>query len=267
MQLKKYQIIFMLVFSCVAHASVYAGSQQKINFTMQELAPFAKQVEHYAAAKGAKVFFLARLGTARSHLPDAIQFTHTGLAVYSDITSSDGQQLRGNTIYNLYQKPQDLSESTLVTDYPVDFFAGAVELKAGIIIPTKKMQAKILKSLNSGVNIRLHNPKYSLISNPYSRSFQNCNEHILDIIFASIYSTEDTKQLKANQKEYFNAQLVQVSPFKRLLAPMLSSYIRMSDQGEDIQLVTFTTISKFLDQYGLAKGYAVMDINNVQEIN
>jgi hypothetical protein len=237
------------------HAPCYAGSQKGLtqsNFSVEEAAHFAKQVEKTAARHGARVFILARLGSPKNQLPEGIHYTHVGLAVYSSIQTEDGATLRGYAIHNLYQDVNDLSRSQLVMDYPVDFFLGAVELKAGIIIPSQIVQQKILAAFEQGVNRQLHNPEYSIISNPYSRDYQNCTEHLLDLLFAAIYATDSLAQIKANQRAYFKAHSIEVSPFKRLLAPVFSSEIQMRDQGKSIKVATFTSIANFMTQYGLA---------------
>ncbi len=158
-----------------------------------------------------------------------------------------------------------LEVSRLVLDYPVDFFMGAVELKAGILIPTPQFQHKLLQSLAMNRNAKLHNTHYSIVSNPYSSTYQNCTEHILDLVFAAIYDTDSVPQLKANPRTYFKAQTIRVSPFKRLLAPMFSADIKMGDQDEVLQVATFTSISRFLNDYGLLAASALIDSQGIKE--
>lgn len=260
--------IMIVLFFCIAHSPVYAGSQQSVgaaSYPIAELAPFAKRVEQYAGQQGARVFIIARLGSPRSLLPEGISFTHAALAIYSDIKTAEGKMVKGYAIYNLYQDAEQPDVSKLVVDYPVDFFSGVEELVAGVIVPTPKLQEKILRSMVMGRNEQFHNPDYSLVSNPFSTRFQNCTEHLLDILFSSIYDTDSLSQIKVNQKAYFQAQTIALSPVKRLLAPMLSSAISLSDHEGDIKLVTFTKIAHFLMSHGLAKNYAVVDVDGVTE--
>ena len=255
-----YLCVFLLL--CIAHSISFAGSQQNTVdgvFSAEKLAPFAKKIEKYAASKGARVFIISRLGSPKSDLPENIEFTHVGLAVYSEIKAKDGQLLKGYAIHNLYQNAQDLSVSNLVIDYPMDFFMGVAALKAGVIIPKIQLQKKLLASITTGVNKQLHNANYSIIANPYSLSYQNCTEHLLDILFSSIYETNDHAQIKANEKAYFKAQKIKVSPFKRLLEPMISSEISVSDHEGDIKTATFSTLAKFLNDYDLTQEAVVID--------
>jgi hypothetical protein len=258
------KLLLVFSLSILACSPACAGSQQysgESKFSTEQLAEFAKQVEKVAGAKGARALIVGRLGTPQSELPERIQFTHVGLAIYSRIDTSEGKTLYGYAIHNLYQNPNDLDHSSLVTDYPIDFFAGAVELKAGIIIPKRELQIRLIAAIESGANKRLHNVNYSIVSNPYSLKFQNCTEHLLDMIFASIYQTEDRQQIKVNEQTYFTAQSIKLSPLKRLLAPLVSDGINMSDHPAQIKTATFTTIADFLTNYGLVESVMVLDEN------
>jgi hypothetical protein len=124
----------------------FAGSAQKteIQFSINEVETFAKNVEVYAASKGARAFIIGRVGRPAKDLPKGIQFTHTAIAVYSSIVLDSGEKVKGYAIHNLYQKEGQGDKSELVVDYPVDFFWGVNTLKAGIIIPTPDVQQRLL---------------------------------------------------------------------------------------------------------------------------
>jgi len=270
MRKMSYFITLVILIVCMTHSAVYAGSQQIGNSTSQsieEVIPFAKQVEKYAASKGARVFLLARLGSPQSLLPEGVEFTHVGLAVYSNIQTNNGETVKGYAIHNLYQQAHRPERSHLVTDYPVDFFSGVPELKAGIIVPIPKLQDKLLRSIALGRGEQFHNSRYSIIANPYTKDYQNCTEHTLDILFSSIYSTDSLAQIKANQRAYFKAQKIEISPIKRFFAPMLSSAVRLSDHQGQVRVATFTRIANFLSEHGLSSVYAVINGEDVSEYN
>lgn len=264
MQVNVVKLLLVFLLSLLAYSPVYAGSRQhpgESKYSTEQFAEFAKQVEQFAGSKGARAFIVGRLGTPQSQLPEHVQFTHVGLAIYSRIDTVDGRVLYGYAIHNLYQNPKDLDHSSLVMDYPLDFFSGAEELKAGIIIPKRELQFKLIAEIESGVNERLHNPNYSMVSNPYSLKFQNCTEHLLDMIFAAIYQTENRLQIKVNEQAYFTAQSIKLSPLKRVLAPLVSDGIKMSDHPAQIMTATFTTIAQFLTDNGLVESVTVLDKN------
>jgi hypothetical protein len=249
------KILAAAVFACFLLApggSALAGSSQSggdIHFPVEKIIKFSKKVEKTLAQKGARVAIIARVGVPLKDLPEGIHFTHTAFAVYSDITTADGRHVPGYAIYNLYQRAKEPNISDLVQDFPVDFFAGVPVLKAGLIIPSPELQRRLLQTISSPVYKELHNPKYSNIANPFTLDFQNCTEHTLDVIMAAIYETGDIKKIKANEKAYFKAQVLNVNRLKLLLGSMFIADITISDHPGKPETATFTTIGNFLKKY------------------
>lgn len=250
--------------SCAAlivSLQVQAGSQQQTEskFKPDQVATFAKSVERFAAKNGARAFIIARLGQPEKDLPTGFKFTHTAIAVYSAITLDNGQTAKGYAIYNLYQNADDLSKSSLVTDYPVDFFWGAEALKAGILIPTPELQTKIINAIATGKNQTLHNPRYSLIANPFNNEYQNCTEHTLNIINAAIYDTDNMARIKANTQAYFTPQEVKVSRFKLALGDIFAKGVETDDHDSRINTASFTSIARYLNEFGLSQQAVVFE--------
>ncbi len=243
-------IVLLSAISMLANAGSNQATESK--FKPEEISAFAKNVEKYAAKQGARAFIIARVGQPKSKLPKGIDFTHTAIAVYSEITLNDGKKVKGYAIHNLYQDAKDSNKSALVTDYPVDFFWGVHTLKAGIIIPTPELQQKLIEVVASGQNKELHNPKYSLIANPFNNKFQNCTEHTLNIVNAAIYQTTDMKQIKANTQAYFNPQRVHVSRFKLSLGSVFADGVTTKDHKGKVKTASFGSIAKYLEKYELA---------------
>lgn len=254
------QTIFLtmaLLLSLTGIAS--AGSQQesKIQHEPEQVVAFAKGVEKYAAAKGARAFIIARVGRPVEDLPKGILYTHTAIAVYSAITLSDGKVVNGYAIHNLYQSADDKTKSQLITDYPVDFFWGAHTLTAGIVIPKPEIQQQLISLIANGDNHTLHNPKYTVLANPFNQMYQNCTEHTLDMLNAAIYQTTNTPQLKANAQAHFTPQRVATSRFKLMLGAAFMKDITTADHKGAVRTATFTSIAKYLQKYDLA-AHAVM---------
>ena len=259
------KLIHVFVVICFSFTGVtgvsYAGSQQEAaaRFQPEEIVIFAKSVEKYAAQQQARAFIIARVGRPENDLPEGIRFTHTAVAVYSAITLDNGETVKGYAIHNLYQNNDNVSKSSLVTDYPVDFFWGAQELKAGIIIPSMELQEKLIEIISSGKNKTLHNEKYSVISNPFNNQYQNCTEHTLDVINAAIYQTTDKTQLKLNAKAHFSPQRVKTNPFKLALGSMMMDDLTTRDHKGKVYTTTFTTIAKYLSKYQLAESTVIFN--------
>lgn len=253
-----------ILISCLLISkAAFAGSQQsnKQTFPAEDVSAFAKQVEHYAASNGARAFIIARIGQDKKTLPKGVNFTHSALAIYSEIALDNGKTAKGYAIYNLYQNEKDKNKSSLVTDYPVDFFWGVPELTAGIIIPNSDLQTRLIEAVINGDNVKLHNENYSLISNPYTTKYQNCNEHLLDVINSAIYQTSDKQQLKASTKAYFKPQQIKISRAKLAMGDLFLAGISTDDHGSKVYTTTFSSIARYLSFYDLASDAITMSYN------
>ena len=218
-------------------------------FAPETIIRFSKKVEKALAARGARVAILARMGRPPAQLPDGMHFTHAGFAVYSEITTRDGRKLPGYAVYNLYQNGARPDTSTLVQDFPVDFFAGVAVLEAGVIVPSPELQQRLLEVIASPTYAGLHEPRYSAIANPYTLGRQNCTEFVLDVVNAAIYQTDDIRKIKSAEKRYFTAQKVNVSPLKLMFGSMFSSEVSLSDQPGEPETATFESIERYLEKY------------------
>ncbi|MDH3467395.1 MAG: DUF2145 domain-containing protein [Gammaproteobacteria bacterium] len=233
-----------------------AASQQAggvMGYSAAQIAEFAKRVETDLAEKSAHVAIVSRVGRSGDELPDGIRYTHTGFAVYSAIQTADGRTVPGYVMYNLYQNQEKLNVSRLVRDYPFDFFSAVMELKAGVIIPTPKLQQRLLELIGSQTYTDLHNPRYSAISNPFDARYQNCTEFLLDVVNAAVYQTDDRAQVKARNQEFFKPQPIAVGPVQRFLGSLFSKEFAFSDHDGRVATATFTTIAEYMEQYGLAQ--------------
>ncbi|WP_162847939.1 DUF2145 domain-containing protein [Mariprofundus erugo] len=244
-------LILLFVLNGKAEAGSMAGGEPQ--FSAEQIVSFAKKVEKTVAARGARVFILARAGRPASEMPDGFHYTHVAFGVYSTIKTDDGRDIAGYAIYNLYQDDKQADRSRLVQDYPVDFFASVFELKSGIVIPRPELQKRLLDVIASDTYKKLHNPAYSVVANPYNNRYQNCTEFTLDIIQAAIYNTADTRVIKANNRAYFKAQEVHVSPLKLLLGSITMPDLKTGDQSHGIRTASYTTIAGYLKQYNLVQ--------------
>ncbi len=230
-----------------------AGSSAASNPVLPaaDVAAFSNRVQRDLAGRGANVAIVSRVGRDPAVLPDGINYTHVAFWVYSRITQSDGSTGMGYRVYNLYQRDGDLTQSDLVQDTPSDFFAGAHNLDAGIIIPDPRLQQKLLDVINSPTYTALHNASYSVLANPRTGQFQNCTEHTLDVVMAAIYGTSDQTQIKANIAAHFVPQTVPLNGLQRLFAPAASQALTTADHGSTVGTATFGSIARFMQTHDL----------------
>jgi hypothetical protein len=233
---------------------VTAGSSQAGNAKLPQadVAAFANRVQHDLAARGANVAIVARMGRDPSVLPRGIQYTHVSFWVFSNIRREDGSTGRGYQVYNLYQLSNNQSRSKLVQDSPADFMTGAHRLDVGVIIPDVRLQKKLLKVISGPTYSALHNARYSVLSNPKTSQFQNCTEHTLDVIMASVYGTKSKPQIKANIASYFQPQEIKLGGMKRFLASASSKALTTQDHGPKVATATFGSIARFMKAHKLA---------------
>lgn len=248
MELRVLHVCLFVATLVVTQAQAVGSSQAggPSPYAAEQVAAFGKQVEKSLAQRRAFVALVARKGRSSDELPPGFEFTHLGIAVYSTIQLQDDRKVPGYAIHSLYQRPDDLARSYLTTDFPIDFFNGVAELKAGVLIPTVELQQRLLQVMQSDIPRKLHVSRYSTIANPYNAKFQNCTEHTLDIINAAIYNTADMNVLKANARAHFKAQEVRVNPLKLLLGTIFVPDIATSDQDERMQTATYETLARYL---------------------
>ncbi|WP_417482569.1 MULTISPECIES: DUF2145 domain-containing protein [Maricaulis] len=221
-------------------------------FPVEDSADFSKQIERELASQGARVAMVFRTGRAREDLPAGIRYTHGAFWVYSELETVDGRRIHGYAVHNLYHGEDDRRTSYLVQDWPLNFTQGDVVGEAGIIIPTPEMQARLAAILVSDAET-LHQPDYSLLSNPHDPRFQNCTEYMLDLVAAAAWETRDRAQITANLTAWFEPTPVEVSLLERLLGPTVDERIRLEDQRGTIRTATYRSLADFMTRYGLSE--------------
>lgn len=253
--------LLCLLGTFVIVAQANAGSRQDVSIqhAPDKVAAFAKGLEKFAAAQGARAFILARKGRPQKDLPKGVWYTHTAIAIYSNVQLSTGEIVQTYAIHNLYQSPENSAKSQLIVDYPLDFFWGAYALEAGIIIPSPQVQQALVELIANNQHTLLHNPRYSVLANPFNNEYQNCTEFTLDIVNAAIYNTIQIPQLKANAKAHFMPQTIKMSRFKLFLGAALMDDVSTEDHQGKVKTATFTSIAKYMKQFGLASKVIMLD--------
>jgi len=246
--------LLFLALAGIAPGPATAGSSEagKPQLPAAQVAHFANRMQLVLAERGAHVAIVARMGRNPNTLPDGVKYTHVAYWVYSKLTQADGTTAFGYQVYNLYQDDKDPTLSHLVQDSPADFFAGAYRLDAGIIIPDERLQKKLLKVIAGPTYAALHNPQYSVLANPETSQFQNCTEHTLDVLMASLYGTSDKGRIKANIAAHFKSTPIPVGGFKRAFATVASRALTTTDHGSTVATATFSSIAQFMKDNKLA---------------
>jgi hypothetical protein len=221
-------------------------------YKFEQIAALSKGLERVLAERGARVAVIGRIGLPREVMPPGLEYSHAGLAVYSSIRTADNRLVPGYAVYNLYQGDARTGVSFLMQDYPVDYFAAVHELKAGVVIPTEKLQRALAATIFSPTYRSLHNPRYSVLANPFRTDYQNCTGFVLDVLFASIYRTDDVRRIKTNIAAYFVPEPIQVSGLKLALADAMMPDVATDDHTGPVATTTFESIARFMLDNGIA---------------
>ena len=230
-------------------------SSKPTTLTTAQAEAFADKINTALDARKVNVALVARAGRSREDLPEGIEFTHVGIAIFEPVQVGEDEIYYTYTVYNLYHNIDgDPARSGLVQDFMVDMAAGAVEPEIGVIVPCEALQQRLMDTVRSPIYTKLHNPDYNLIANPYNDRFDNCVTHTLKVLFAAIYNTDDPDRIQANINAYFKAHEVDVPFVKRFGAGFISA-VSFADQGMQAKTATFGSLRRFLEQENLLKEY------------
>jgi hypothetical protein len=219
------------------------------HFTPEQAAAFSKQMERDLAAKGARVAMVFRAGRGRDQLPEGISYTHGAFWVYRTIRTADGQSLSGYAVYNLYAgdgKAWPTTQSRLVQDFPLDFTRGSTVNDMAVIIPSPEMQRRIIAVIDSPAYQKVHNPAYSLVANPWSGKYQNCNNFMLDVMAVAIWDTDDPGRIAADLKAHYTPTIVKANALLRFFGPIADKRLRTDDQRGPIRTATYESLAAFM---------------------
>lgn len=261
--MKRVIIVLFMQFIFILSGNALAGTQairEKI-YDFNQIAALAKGLERVLAEKRAHVALIARVGLSQKILPPEIQFSHAGFAVYSKIKTRDDRLVPGYAVYNLYQGEERTGKSHLAQDYPVDYLAVAQVLKVGVIIPNEKLQRTLARTIFSDKYKKLHNPYYSVLSNPFNADFQNCTEFVLDVLFSAIYKISDINKLKVYIASYFDPQPIYVDKERLNMAANIMPDLTIDDHDGPIATTTFSSIARFLLSYDIAEEVFIYEID------
>jgi len=241
-------VLLIAVFGYGWHIrTVYAGYTASTDsgdalYPPETLADYGQQIQDELNRKDVKLAIISRAGQTRDKLPEGVMFTHSAFFR----RNTDG----GYDVYNLYHGEENRLRSTLVTDTSADFLRLLQERDAGILIPDAATQDLLYDFLESPKYSAVHQPDYSLISNPLDLRWQNCNELMLYAIAAAIWDTTDRAILRDKLAETITPTELKVSPLRRHFGPMIDERLLLDDQGEKVLTTTFGTLTELFEATG-----------------
>lgn len=238
--------LFIAVFGYGWHLrDVYLGFNASTDagdafFPRDTLENYGEQILDELKRKDVKFAVISRAGQAREKLPEGVMFTHSAFFRRNAAGSYD--------VYNLYHGEENRLRSTLVTDTSADFLRLLQERDAGILIPNAETQNLLHDFLESPEYTAVHQANYSLISNPFDLRWQNCNEFMLYVFGAAIWSTTDRETLRKKLEETITPTELKVSFLKRYYGPKVDERLILKDHGDKVYTTTFATLSQLFEK-------------------
>jgi hypothetical protein len=105
--------------------------------------------------------------------------------------------------------------------------------------------------IDSPTYAKVHNPAYSLVANPWSRKYQNCNNFMLTVIAAAVWKTDDPDRITADLKAHYKPTIVKANAVLRLFGPIADQRLRTDDQKGPIRTATYESLAAFMRENGL----------------
>ena len=227
--------------------TVYAGYTASTDsgdalFPPEVLKDYGQQIQDELNRRDVRLAIISRAGQTRDKLPEGVMFTH------SAFFRRNGDY--GYDVYNLYHGEENRLRSSLVTDTSADFLRLLQERDAGVLIPDAATQELLYDFLESPEYSVVHQPDYSLISNPLDLRWQNCNELMLYAIGAAIWDTTDRAALRNSLAETITPTELKVSKMRRHFGPMIDERLILDDHGEKVLTTTFGTLTQLFEATG-----------------
>ncbi|MFA5257555.1 MAG: DUF2145 domain-containing protein [Opitutales bacterium] len=254
--------LFFVLLTCTLDAGSRQSSKQAIDrYGAEYVQQLTDEVNAQMDARQVNVALIARCGRLRADLPEGVDFTHVGIAVFEAVVREDGKVGYTYSVYNLYQGVDgDMGKSHLVQDFTFDLCSGAVEPEIAVIVPSDALQKRILEVIRSPAYAALHNPKYNLIANPFNDQFDNCVTHTLKILVAAIYNTDDQERIYEDINSYFKPEEINLSVAERIGVNFMSGVSDDDQSSRHVKTATFGSLKRFLDEYKLTKDYFVVRV-------
>jgi len=226
------------------YRSLVASTQNAKPLLDEEtLASYSAQLTGELSYNKVEFAIVSRAGQPRKRMPEGVSYTHSAFWISNESGGYD--------VYNLYHGEENRRISSLVADLPSDFIRPTRAHDVGVIIPTASFQSEMKDYILSPSYGRMHNPSYSLISNPFDARYQNCNEFVLDELASAIWEEADISKLITRLSKSFEPTEIKAGLIRKRVAPYVDERLVMKDHGNTIQTTTREDLIEFLKSQNL----------------
>jgi hypothetical protein len=237
--------LLSVFFALTANGALAAEPQ---TLTPVQVSALAEKIALRLDAHQADIALIARSGQPRENLPAGIRYTHTAFLL---------KTAQGWVTYNLLQDYEGADRSHLAIESLADFLKESYVTDVGLTLFKPEFAQKLEAFIQSPAYAQLHNPEYSLISNPFTPQFQNCTEFVLDVLYQTRFPELTLPQLKAKELAQFSPMKVQISWWEKYLAGLFREEVRIRDHSGDVYTTTYTSLAVDIEGRGLGHSLEV----------
>jgi hypothetical protein len=197
-------------------------------------------------ASNAQVAIVGRIGSDLSEY--GLRYSHAGFAW------RDHPQGRWLVVHMLNEC--GTAHSGLFDEGLGNFFLDdPLIYEALLVIPSAQTQQKLARALASELPLRLYEPAYSLISNPWSTRYQNSNQWLLEVLAVSLSERPQGTRGQAQallRSTGYAPSVIHLPPLKRLGARLFAANTRFDDHtmeewsSSHYNIVSVESIGAFL---------------------
>ena len=254
---------FLAASLLLVSAGSYAGRscepyQPSANTVMQAM-ELALKTRQALDDSGAQIAFIARVGQdlSKYHL----RYSHMGIAW------RDHPAGRWIVVHELNQC--GTAESALFNEGLGNFFMDDMfAFETLLVVPEPAVQQKMVELLGSDAPKRLHTLHYNMLSYPFSDTYQNSNQWVLEMLAAASAKDADIASRAQAQAWLkmtgYHASTIEIPAMTRLGARMFRANVAFDDQPFDrrmaghIDTVTVDSVVQFLESRKLESSKQVV---------
>jgi hypothetical protein len=215
----------------------------------------AETVARRLDSSGAQVVMIARAGQDLSRW--GLQWSHLGLA-YREAAQA-GRPAAWRIVHKLNRCGSD--QAAIYRQGLAEFFLdGLHDEKAGIVVPSPAVQARLLAVLRDDARaVALHERRYNMVAYPWAQRYQQSNQWAIETLAASM-EPQATSRARAQawlRLQGYEPTTLRVNAFTRLGARTTTAHIAFDDHpperrlSDRIDTVTVDSVFEWLARSGL----------------
>jgi hypothetical protein len=193
----------------------------------------------------AEAAIIGRIGSDLSEY--GLKYSHAGIVLRDH---PKGRWLIRHKLNQCGSERGNLYDEGLVNFFNDDPF----RMEALLLVPSPELQRRIRQDTASPLAIVLHQPRYSLLANPFALAYQNSNGWVLEILASTLSPQPILSRAQAQQflQQTYQADTIALSLGARLGAGMFKGNVAFDDHPSEAeasgkyQTVTVRSLARYL---------------------